>query len=155
MVLQTFLKSVVRSALKGLTSEMALGLPKTEMHIWPAAAGKNQNLEGWFSSNSYNRTLIAHINLTQVTSRAEENGHILSPATILASLLHSQEELEVAQARLKMSGLERDTATFIIEKRNIGEVDLKTVKCWWVDTKTKSPQNNKAILQEFIKYIGR
>ena len=91
----------------------------------------------------------------QVTSRAEENGHILNPATILASLLHSQEELEAAQARLKMSGLERDTATFIIEKRNIGEVDLKTVKCWWVDTKTKSPQKNKAILQEFIKYIGR
>lgn len=102
--------------------------------------------------------LPAQVNLEEmenVTSRAEENGHILNPATILASLLHSQEELEVAQARLKMSGLERDTATFIIEKRNIGEVDLKTVKCWWVDTKTKSPQKNKAILQEFIKYIGR
>jgi len=90
-----------------------------------------------------------------VLKRASTNNVSLSPATVLASLLRDTNELNAAQARLKMSGLERDTALFIIDKREIeGEIDLRMAKCWWVDAKSKSSHTVKTIILEFIKYCG-
>ena len=93
----------------------------------------------------------------QVLKRAKASSWSLNPATVLASLMGDQDQLMRAQARLKMSGLERDTALFILDKRAscTDGIDLRTVKCWWVDAKTKNDKNNKAIIEECIKYCGR
>ena len=93
--------------------------------------------------------------MTRVNSRAKDNGTApLSPPTLLASLLEHRQDLLNAHTRLKMSGLERDTALFVMEHRNLSDANLKLCKCWWVDSKTKSSSNVKSIIEEVIRYHG-
>jgi len=103
-----------------------------------------------------NETGLNLLEMDSVLARAKSNGFQLSHATILASMLHSQDELLTVHARLKMSNMERDTALLILEKRSeLGDdLTLQTVKCWWVDSKNKSREAAHKVIQEAIKYAG-
>jgi len=112
--------------------------------------------------------LFAHIGLPEnpdldemrrVSEMAAAKGLKLSAATLLASLVRNSEEMMTAHATLKLSGLERDTGLFIVEKQQRGSQEeepltLKTLKCWWVDHKTKNTATVKAIIEEVVKYKG-
>jgi tRNA nucleotidyltransferase (CCA-adding enzyme) len=90
----------------------------------------------------------------RVWTQSQDNKISLQPATLLAGLLTNEDEVWKIHARLKMSGVERDNALFVIAHRADkpdAEDTLRPYQFLYVDGKNK---DIALFIQEVLRYRG-
>ena len=80
------------------------------------------------------------VEFQKISARCQELGIRLQPQTLLAALLKDQEEVMHVHTRLRLSGLERDTALFIVSNRGPKPhpVAIRPYQFLIVDSKAKT-----------------
>jgi len=91
-----------------------------------------------------------------VCQRMVETGAELLPQTVLAALLRSEEEVMNLHNRLRLSGVERDTALFIVKHRDLkpNPIPLQPYQFLMVDS-DKKPKDTRVFISETLKYNGQ
>jgi len=95
------------------------------------------------------------VELKSVFARSQENKVELQSATLLASLLNSQEDVMALHGRLKLSGFERDLCLFVVTHRE-DKPDPKPLRPYqWLEVDAKSkPKDTRQFIEEVLKYRG-
>jgi len=96
------------------------------------------------------------VEFQKISARCQELGIRLQPQTLLAALLKDQEEVMHVHTRLRLSGLERDTALFIVSNRGPKPhpVAIRPYQFLIVDSKAKT-NDIRLFVQELLKYEGQ
>lgn len=92
--------------------------------------------------------------LKSVCNKALENNVELQSASLLASLLNSQEDVMALHGRLKLSGFERDLCLFIVTHRE-DKPDPKPLRPYqWLEVDSKRQKDTRQFIEEVLKYRG-